>query len=169
MTLDEIRDLYAYGAWANARTFDAVQAAPAAVADAEVVSSFPSIRATLAHLIGSEWVWRRRGLGESPTAVPAWVSQDDVAALRRQLKAVERERADWLARLTASDLVRVVAYRNLAGTPFAEPLSEQLRHVVNHSSYHRGQVTTLLRQAGQTPRDTDLITFIRERRIPADH
>ena len=163
MTLDEIRDLYAYGIWANARTFDAVIAAPPGVADAPVVSSFPSIRATLAHLVGAEWIWLRRWLGESPREAPVWTTRDDVESLRRHLGAVEAERADWLAGLTAADLTRVVAYRNLAGDSFADPLAGLLRHVVNHSSYHRGQVTTLLRQAGLSAPNTDLITYIRLR------
>lgn len=166
MTLDEIRDLYAYGSWANARTFDAVTAAPPGVADAHMGGSFPSIRATLAHLVGAEWIWLRRWLGESPREVPVWTSSGDVEALRRQLASVEEERAGWLARLTAADLTRVIAYRNLAGDAFADPLAGLLRHVVNHSTYHRGQVTTLLRQAGQPAPNTDLITYIRLRPAP---
>lgn len=161
MTLDELRDLYAYDAWANARMFDAVLALPAGVAEATVVSSFPSITATLAHLVGAEWVWLRRWLGENPTAVPAWTTGDDVAGLRRQLNAVEAERQAWFERLTAADFTRVLAYRNLAGAPFADPLADLLRHVVNHSSYHRGQVTTLLRQAGHPAPDTDLVIWVR--------
>jgi uncharacterized damage-inducible protein DinB len=138
MTLDELRDLYAYDAWANGRTFAAVLALPAGVADAAVVSSFPSIRATLAHLVGAEWVWLRRWLGESPPEIPGWTSGDDTAGLLRQLKAIEAERQVWLDQLTARDLTRVLGYRNLAGQSFADPLADLLRHVVNHSSYHRG-------------------------------
>jgi uncharacterized damage-inducible protein DinB len=163
MTLDELRDLYAYDAWANARTFEAVLALPAGVADAAVVSSFPSMRATLAHLVGAEWVWLQRWLGESPSAVPAWTSGEDVAGLKRQLKAIEAERQAWFERLTARDFTRVLAYRNIAGEPFADPLADLFRHVVNHSSYHRGQVTTLLRQAGHPAPDTDFVIWVRRR------
>ena len=160
MTLDEIRDLYAYSVWANARTFDAVAALPAGVAEAPVVSSFPSIRATLAHLVASEWVWLRRWLGENPSEAPAWARDTDVAGLRLALTAVESERLAYLSRLTATDLTRILSYRSLAGEPHADPLAGLLRHVVNHSSYHRGQVTTLLRQAGHPATDTDLVTFL---------
>ncbi len=161
MTLDEIRELHAYSVWANARTFDAVAALPAGVADAPVVSSFPSIRATLAHLVASEWVWLRRWLGENPSVAPAWAREADVAGLRRELTAVEAERLAYLTRLTATDLTRILSYRSLAGDPHADPLAGLLRHVVNHSSYHRGQVTTLLRQAGHPAPDTDLVIFLR--------
>lgn len=164
MTLDETRDLFRYSVWANARTFTAVLELPAGVADAAVVSSFPSIRATLAHLVGAEWIWLQRWLGESPSTRPPWTT-GDVATLRRELDAIEAERERWVGGLTATDLTRVLAYRNVAGEPFADPLAGLIRHVVNHSSYHRGQVTTLLRQAGHPAPDTDLVIYLRQKRV----
>ncbi len=166
MTLDEIRDLYAYTVWANARTCDAVTALPAGVAEAPVVSSFPSILATLAHLVASEWVWLQRWQGQSPSARPDWVSEADIAQLRRELSAIETERGAYLSRLTAIDLKRILSYRNLDGEPHADPLAGLLRHVVNHSTYHRGQVTTLMRQAGHPAPGTDLVLYLRLRRAP---
>lgn len=161
MTLDEVRDLYAYCVWANARTFDAVTALPAGVADAPVGGSFPSIRATLTHLVASEWVWLRRWLGENPPQRPEWTGTADVAGLRLELTAIESERLAYLSHLTATDLTRILSYRTLAEEPQADPLTGLLRHVVNHSSYHRGQVTTLLRQTGHPAVDTDLVTYLR--------
>lgn len=161
MTLGELRDLYAYDGWANGRVFDAVMGLPDGAADASVVGSFPSIRATLAHIVGAEWVWLRRWVGENPTSIPAWSSGDDLAALRRRLHAIESERQAWFDQLTASDFTRVLAYRNLAGESHATPLADLFRHVVNHSSYHRGQVTLLLRQAGHAAPSTDLVAYVR--------
>jgi uncharacterized damage-inducible protein DinB len=57
----------------------------------------------------------------------------------------------------------VVSYRALSGAPYANPLGELLRHVVNHGTYHRGQVATLLRQLDVKPPQTDLILYYRER------
>ncbi|MEQ1898346.1 MAG: DinB family protein [Vicinamibacterales bacterium] len=161
MTLDEARDLYAYDVWANARTFNAVAALPAEVADAPVGGSFLSIRATIAHLVASEWVWLRRWLGDSPSQPPEWTTAADVAGLRLALTAIEAERLAYLSHLTATDLTRILSYRTLAGEPHADPLAGLLRHVVNHSAYHRGQVTTLLRQTGHPAVDTDLVTYLR--------
>ena len=161
MTLDEVRDLYSYSAWANARMVAAVSALPAGVAEAPVGGSFPSIRATLAHLVGAEWVWLRRWLGESPSQWPEWTATADVAGLRLELTAIESERLAYLTGLTATDLTRILSYRTLTGEPQADPLAGLLRHVVNHSTYHRGQVTTLLRQAGHPAVDTDLVIYLR--------
>jgi len=61
-------------------------------------------------------------------------------------------------------LSAVIEYRLLNGTPGATPFWQMLQHVVNHGSYHRGQVTTLLRQLGAPPPESlDLFTFYRQR------
>jgi uncharacterized damage-inducible protein DinB len=55
-------------------------------------------------------------------------------------------------------------YTLLSGVSSASPFWQMLQHVVNHASYHRGQVTTMLRQLGMAPaKSCDLITFYRER------
>ena len=50
----------------------------------------------------------------------------------------------------------------------AQPLWQLLQHVANHSTYHRGQITTMLRQLGAKATSTDLIIFYRERAAQAN-
>ncbi len=58
----------------------------------------------------------------------------------------------------------MIDYRLFSGIAAASPMWQMVQHVVNHASYHRGQVTTMLRQAGAQPaKSMDLITFYRER------
>ena len=61
----------------------------------------------------------------------------------------------------------MIEFRNIAGNQFRHPLWETMQHLVNHSTYHRGQVTTLLRQLGVKPMSTDMIAFYRERAVQA--
>ena len=161
MTIDEMRDLYAYDDWANNRAFAAAESLSDAEARATIVSSFPSVLATLAHLVGAEWVWLRRCHGESPTSVPAWAGDSSLAALGAELAAIQGDRSAYLRERTDADLVRLLEFRTLAGQAYAQPLGGILQHVVNHSTYHRGQVATQLRQLGRTPPNTDLITYLR--------
>ena len=59
---------------------------------------------------------------------------------------------------------REIAYLSLGGAPFTSVFWHMLQHVVNHASYHRGQVTTMLRQLGApAPKSQDMIAFYRER------
>jgi uncharacterized damage-inducible protein DinB len=75
---------------------------------------------------------------------------------------VEAEQTAWIEALTEADLDRVLEYRNVAGEPHSRLVWQMLRHVVNHSSYHRGQVTTMLRQLGAAAPTTDQIYWFPE-------
>ncbi len=170
MTTDEAGELFGYSSWATARMFSAAEALTQEEREAVVPSSFPSILATLAHIVGVEWVWFRRWLGESPKSMPAWVDPPDpptLMELRVQLATIEEERAAFLASLTDADLEGVVSYRAPDGLAFSHPLGQLIRHVVNHSTYHRGQLATQLRQLGQTPPSTDFTKYIREAKADA--
>lgn len=161
--LDEIRDLYAYNRWANKRVLDAVAALDVEAYGRALMSSFPSIRDTLVHALSAEWVWLRRWKGTSPTGMPEGWAEMGFDELRSAWSAVEAEQGHFVAGLTVEDLDRVLAYRNTRGDEFAQPLWQLLRHVVNHATYHRGQIVTLLRQVGATPPSTDMVLFHRTR------
>jgi len=162
MTTDEARQLFGYDAWANARMFDAAEGLTQEEVEKPIVSSFPSVGATLAHIVYGEWLWFQRWLGASPTSSPAWAGTTILAELEARLAAVEAGRAAFLAGLTDADLAAEVSYRGGDGKAFAHPLGDLMRHVVNHSTYHRGQVVTMLRQLGHTPPSTDFTRYLRE-------
>jgi uncharacterized damage-inducible protein DinB len=75
MTIDEARELFAYSDWANARFFAAAEALTPEQLSGRAASSFPSVRGTLGHIVGAEWVWLRRWQGESPPSPPGWVAE----------------------------------------------------------------------------------------------
>lgn len=69
----------------------------------------------------------------------------------------------FLSDLGEDGISRTIAYRLFDGQPTSQPFSQMLQHVVNHGSYHRGQVVTMLRQLGAPPPGSvDLITFYRK-------
>lgn len=159
--IDELRRLFRYNAWANARILDAVARVPEPDFVRDLGSSYPSIRDTLVHAMSAEWAWLERWDGRSPGGPPAGWPEASLPELRRLWAGVE---GGWRARLesaTEADLDGVVAYRNTAGIPYRSRLGDVLRHVVNHSSYHRGQVVTMLRQVGAAAPSTDLVEYYR--------
>jgi uncharacterized damage-inducible protein DinB len=163
MTIDEARDLFGYSAWATGRMFDTAAGLPADQLSATIASSFPSILGTLGHIIATEWIWLRRWLGDSPTATPAWVTGSSLSELRARLAEVESERDRLLGQLADADLDRIVEYRRMSGEAHADRLADLVRHAVNHSTYHRGQLVTQLRQIGVHPPGTDFVTWVRSR------
>lgn len=165
MTVTEARELFDYAAWATARMLGAIERLPPDRAQATAGGSFSSIAATLAHMVGAEWLWLRRWLGEAPTSLPEWLQAPApiVSDLAIHLAAIEADRERFLVGLTDDDLDRTLSYRTLDGRSFSLPLGKLLRHVVNHSTYHRGQVATLLRQAGEVPPSADFALYLIER------
>jgi len=164
MDVHEIRTLVAFNDWANGRFDDVLAGLTEEQLTCQLTSSFPSILETQAHIVGAEWLWLKRWQGNSPGSLPSWWPGAHLATLRQQLRLIEQERSTLLLSLDETALAAPLAYRNLAGKPFTRRLGDLIRHVVNHSTYHRGQLTTLLRQVGAEPPRTDLVTFLPEAR-----
>jgi len=163
MDIAEISGLYDYNVWANDRIVTAIRELSGEQYTRMIPSSFPSIRATLGHIAGAEWIWLQRWNGTSPGAAPSWAADATVDLLAGELASVALRRRALLASLDETALQKSLSYRNLKGDAFTDRLVNVLLHVVNHSTYHRGQLTTMLRQAGAIPPATDLIVFSRER------
>ncbi len=163
MNRQDIITLFDYNAWANERILGAVESLTAEQFLRDLGNSFPSVRDTLAHILGAEWIWLRRWHGESPAKGLAATEFPTVASLRDRFAAVERDRRAYLGTVSEDRLAQPFTYRDMAGNQHALPLIHSLQHLVNHGTYHRGQVTTLLRQLGATPVSTDMSRFFLER------
>jgi uncharacterized damage-inducible protein DinB len=162
MTPEEIRVLYDYNAWANHRALEAASALTAEQFTKPLGSSFSSVRDTLAHIYGAEWVWLERFQGRSPSSLPDATQFADVASLRERWTEHETRLLSFVRGLTQQDLDRVMEYKTLKFGVYRNALWQSMQHLANHGTYHRGQVTTMLRQLGAQPILTDLMHFYRE-------
>ena len=161
MTTEDVRLLYEYNSWANRRALDACATLSTEQLTRKLGSSYPSVRDTLTHIMFVEWLWLERWNGRSPAGPPSG-DFPDLSAVRARWQEIENDLLKFVAALSAPDLERVVTYRNTKGNPFSDRMWQMLQHLVNHGTYHRGQITTMLRQLGATPVATDLIAFYRE-------
>lgn len=159
--IGEIRRLYDYNRWAHGRVLDAAAALSEEQFTRDLGSSFPSVRDTLVHILAAEWVWLSRWQGVSPRGMPDGWAASGSGELRERWREFEGRQREFLSDLTEARLDEVISYRTTGGEPFDSPLWQMLRHVVNHSTYHRGQVITMLRQLGAEAPSTDLILFFR--------
>jgi uncharacterized damage-inducible protein DinB len=159
MDLTTINELYKYSWWANARSLEAASMVSLEDFTKEIGGSFLSLRGTLAHLYGAEWVWLERWRGTSPSSLPSALDLPDVETIRSRWERVERGQRDFLEGLDPARLAEPLTYTNFQGERWTYSLWKILAHVVNHSSYHRGQVATLLRQLGKAPLSTDLLLY----------
>ncbi len=125
-------------------------------------SSFPSLLQTIAHIAGAEKIWLSRFLG---TGLDHFPTENDFTELIPLLVSWEETAAGieaFLAGLTDEQLEASLAWANSRGEAFNRPLWQPVFHLVNHSSYHRGQIVTMLRQMGYEAAGTDLIYFLQE-------
>ena len=163
MSPAEIQQLYDYNAWANRRSLAAAEKLKPEDFIKPLGSSFSSVRDTLAHIYGAEWIWLERFQGRSPSALPSVAQFEYLASLRECWLEQEQRLLEFVGGLTQSDLDREMEYKTLKFGIYRNPLWQSMQHVVNHGTYHRGQVTTMLRQLGAQPILTDLMHFYRER------
>jgi len=165
MNPDELRTLFEYNSWANHRTLSAAEKLTAEQFTQPIRSSFSSVRDTLAHICGAEWVWLERFQGRSPSALPQTGEFQNAKALREHWREQDARLLSFVRALTQADLDRELEYKTLNFGTYQNPLWQSLLHLVNHGTYHRGQVTTLLRQVEAEPVLTDLMHFYRERSL----
>ena len=164
MKFEDLWTLLDYHYWARDRMLDAVDELPPDQYTKDLGNSFKSVRDTVVHIYFAEWVWYSRWTGNSPTAAPKSEDFPDVPAIRAPWEAQEQKIRLFVGSLGPQGLDRVFDYKNLAGQAQKSVFWHMLQHVVNHATYHRGQVTTLLRQLGASPpKPQDLIAFYRER------
>jgi uncharacterized damage-inducible protein DinB len=163
MNVEDFQTLYAYNAWANRRTVDSCEALDGEKFTRDLGSSFRSVRDTLVHILGAEWVWLERWRGRTPTSFLAATEFPDLHSVRRHWAGVESELLDFVGGLSAETIGKVIAYKLMTGAAYAEALGQSLQHMANHGTYHRGQIATMLRQLDAKPASTDLIVFYRQR------
>ena len=159
MSPDEVRFLYEYTRWADGRGLEVAGKLTPEQWAKDMGSSLKSVRDTLVHLLSGQWMWLQRWKGSSPQGMWSPADYPDAAALGKRRDELLLDQANFLARLTEETLKKDVKYTNTKGQAFSYPLWQLMLHAVNHSSYHRGQVTTLIRQAGAQPLSSDLVQF----------
>ena len=154
-----LRTLARYNRWMNERLYGACAGIPDAERKRDRGAFFRSIPGPLNHLLLADRLWMGRFTG-----VP-WrcdsLDQELYAefdTLRRERAATDAAVVEYVATLQDGDLADILRYRSLLGDQErATPLADALLHFFNHQTHHRGQVTTLMMQAGVDPGVTDLM------------
>jgi uncharacterized damage-inducible protein DinB len=161
MTLQEIKTLLAYNAWASHKLFEVLSSLPDDHYAKDMNSSHGGIHGTLIHMVGAEKIWLERFKG-APQPPLSQNPPRSLAELMKIWETVGYDMAHWLGSMTDKKLTESFTAKTLSGDTFTNTFIQALQHVVNHSSYHRGQIVTMMRQLGAKPPSTDLIRFYRE-------
>lgn len=166
MNLSDIRHLFDYTEWANDLAMEAADELPDEDLQRAVSISHRSIFGTLTHMAGAEWIWLERWNGRSPAKTEAWSmwtpeSCRDLAILNERWSDVVDRRAQFISQIDEDRLAADLPFKLLSGDPSSMRLVDQMQHVANHATMHRGQVVGMIRQLGIDPPSTDLLFYLR--------
>jgi len=171
MTKEDIQLLYEYDRWANNRVLRAASALSGEAFTRDLGGSFRSVRDTLIHIIGGEWIWvaywrtpprrpaeltslrTRRDSLFNPQAFP------NVSQVRLKWSEIEKAQTEFVDQVTDELLERMLPFRTTQVR-----LAHLMQHLANHSTYHRGQVALMMRQLASEPAATDFHVFLTEGR-----
>ena len=159
--MNEFLELFDYNAWAHRTMFDAVSQVPEEHYFRDLKSSYGGIHGTLCHVVWAEQLWLHRWALKPNPAVPQGTDLRSLAEVRERWEAVEAERGTFVANFDNSRLGETRLVKPSSGGEYIHTFRQMFRHFINHSSYHRGQVVTFLRQLGHKPPSTDLILYYR--------
>ena len=164
MTLDDIKTLLDFHYWARDRALNAAAKLTPEQLTRDMGSSFKSVRDTIIHLYSADWGWYELSRGVAPASMPSADQFPDVESIQYAWSQHESKMRAFLDSLTDADVSRTIEYRTPHGTMITSvPIGHMVQHVVNHGSYHRGQLTMMFRQLGVEPADSmDLVRYYRE-------
>jgi uncharacterized damage-inducible protein DinB len=154
VTVDEIRDLFAYDRWATQRLLSALDGVDDATWSRSNVVDQRGLGGILVHMLGASQRWRHGLAVDGIEARPE----------REPLPAPDELRARWAAEWPAMDaFLASIDDAWLARDDEGVPFAGMLRHLVNHGTQHRAEAAVLLTQAGRSPGDLDMIDWLEER------
>ncbi len=162
MTKSDIQLLYDYDRWATLKMIEVVAPIASEQLKKNMGSSFESIHGTLVHILSADKVWLDRWTGKTPAPLKA-ESIPTTEVLKKHWDIFYLDVGNFLGGLSDDHLLQPLRYTDFRGNVHHQPLGLQMQHKVNHASYHRGQIVTMLRQLNIKPVSTDFINFLRQK------
>ena len=172
--LENYQFLARYNRWMNQRLYAACEALTDVQRKADRQAFFKSIHHTLTHLVLADKMWLARFAAQDPAfaslsaellAVPlgsdyASDVRPDWRDLKQTRDALDSAIEPWVGSVSPDFLLSTMRYANTKGVERAHPVWQGMTHFFNHQAHHRGQVTTLLMQAGVDMGVTDVVALL---------
>ncbi len=163
MPMKELFKQYAaYNLWANAKALDAIYLLSQEQQHRHIESSFSSLYKTVFHVWRAEAIWWSRMQEIINPAVPEDKFNGSMEHLGSAWMRIDEQWLGFVNDISDLFLSKKLHYQNMKGELFSDEVDLILLHLFNHGTYHRGQIVTMLRQAGaETIPNTDFIAWAR--------
>ncbi len=145
-------DLLRYNDWANSRILITLEESE--VNDSDILQLY-------SHTLSAQIIWLNRIKDIPVSPFPVWETYN----LRELRSMTEESSRNWMSFVQAhpnQTFEEMINYQSTEGKKYENTLRQIIAHVVNHSTYHRGQLAIRLKEKGIQPPSTDYIVFARE-------
>ncbi|MFD1885807.1 DinB family protein [Paenibacillus wenxiniae] len=165
------RNMLRYHHWANETMLTRLQELPASVFHEETLSSYPTLSATLGHMYVVDHMWylvltgtdMSAALEQSMPLLPLG-SEWDLSQCSARFEEQKQQYTEWIEQ---ADLTQTMMLNNPYAGVRELALEEMVLQVVNHGTYHRGNMTTMLRQLGYPSVMNDYILYLYQQSEPS--
>jgi uncharacterized damage-inducible protein DinB len=151
-----------YHRWATQRVIEAARPLSAELLHKDHGTAFKSIFGTLVHIYQADSAWFGRIHGNPDSQTTTYPAKADIAGLTADWYPLLDRAVEWSAKLSEAEWNGIISYKDSKGNSHQTAVLPIIMQVVNHGTYHGGQVSQLLRQSGVTPPNTDIINFYRQ-------
>jgi uncharacterized damage-inducible protein DinB len=158
VSADVLRTHIAYSGWANQRLLSALGELSPEELTHDFQTADRSPLGTMQHIYWADLLWLSRLTRQPQPERP----EMPLAQLQVEAPALQLRWEEWAAGLTDAAAEEDLAYRDMRGDAWTQPIWQVILHVVNHATHHRGQVSGFLRTLGRTPQPLDLVRFYRQ-------
>lgn len=161
------RQLYDYHVWANHKFFERLKELPDEIYKQEIQSVFSTIADTLAHIFVADTIYLSVIRGDDMEDTQVAITQAEQKVKDAGLKEMEVYFHDLTEQYQTfmdqeEDLGRAITVEHPQSGKLDTSLCEMIQHVVNHGTYHRGNITAMIRQQGLTSVMNDYIVYLYE-------
>ena len=161
ISVDALKMHLDYSGWASRRLVEAAAQLSSEELNHDFQTADRSVLGTLVHIFGADRLWLSR-MHQSPNPVYTTEADFHLPVLQSDWPALHERWREWAAELTDDDIRQELAYHDMKGRPWQQPVWQLVLHVVNHATHHRGQVSGFIRALGHTPPATDLTWYYRD-------
>ncbi|WP_313799609.1 DinB family protein [Cytobacillus sp.] len=162
---DRAKKMYDYHVWANQKVFEHLKQLPEEVYKEQINSVFSSISDVMVHLYATDITWletmKESSYEDTVTAVnrrKQEASEGSIEELERLYHSLSEEYYRFFAEQQDSESIIITEHPRFGRTEFV--LADLIHHVVNHGTYHRGNISAMLHQQGERGVPTDYVYFL---------
>lgn len=163
--MENLAFLIEYHHWAHHKVLQQLSGVPAGDWNKDTGGSFSSLRALYQHLVEADYRWMQRWKGVPFAEIPKHFVVEDYPSLNAIMRPQLDEMVSVAGQFLSADAGRPVHFITGKGLKVTQPFWQTLYQVVNHGTYHRGQVTNMLRILNHQPVTTDIFLFFNEKSI----